>query len=141
MTPAMQLAKLLTEIVVQLFLCDHLNPVPDIKSKKHIDARFVFDAIRICRDSYDEEDALFLRYYKMAVLIELLPLAALYNCNAVLGPKIGLFLAELSAQKARSDFDFSEWLDISMLEVYRNAPEVFKSDDDIEYRFPASRPY
>jgi len=138
MKPAMRLAKLLTEIVVELFLCDHLKPVPNIKSKKHIDAQFVFDAIRICRD---DEDALFLRHYKMAVLIELLPLAALYNCNAVLGPKIGLFLAELSAQKARPDFDFSEWLDISMLEVYRNAPEVFKSDDDIEYRFPASRPY
>ena len=138
MTPAMQNAKLLTEIVVELFLCHQVNPVTNNKMKEPKHARSVFEAIRICQQ---DGDARFLRPYTMAVLIELLPLAAFYNCNAVVGPKIGLFLAELSAQKARPDFDFSEWLDISMLEVYRNAPEVFKSDDDIEYRFPASRPY
>jgi len=138
MTPAMQNAKLLTEIVVELFCCNYNNPVTSIKTKEHKHARSVFEAIRMCRH---EGGILQLRHYTMAVLIELLPLAALYNCNAVLGPKIGLFLAELSAQKARPDFDFSEWLDITMIQVYRNAPEVFKSDDDIEYRFPASRPY
>lgn len=126
----MQTAKLLTEIVLEIFSCEHANPVPSKQRNEHKSTRFVFDAIRICQD---EGDARYLRHYKMGVLLQLLPLAALYNCGPVLGAKTGLFLAELSALKARSNFSFTEWLDINMLQVHHNAPDIFKSAYDDEY--------
>jgi len=135
MALAMQLAKLLTEIAVDLFDSNCETLMADIENKNHTalhnkTQRFVFDAIRICRY---EEDPHFLRNYNMSVLIEILPLAALYTCSSVLGPKIAYFLSQLNDLKSKPGFNFAEWLKIDMLQVYRVAPLVFNSPDDINY--------
>ena len=137
MALAMQVAKLLTEIAVDLFDSNHERPVTNIKDKNYIalhnkSQRSVFGEIRVCR--YDK-DPQYLRNSNMASLIEILPLAAMYNCSSVLGPKIAYFLAQLNSLKSKPGFIFAEWLNIDMLQIYQIAPLIFISPDDINYHY------
>ena len=127
MALAMQVAKLLTEIAVDLFDSNHERPVTNIKDKNYIalhnkSQRSVFGEIRVCR--YDK-DPQYLRNSNMASLIEILPLAALYNCSSMIGLKIAYFLSQLNDLKSKHGFNFAEWLNIDMLQVYHFDPVVF----------------
>jgi len=127
MALAMEVATLLTEIAVDLFDSDYENPVTNIEDKRlialHIQARrTIFD---VCCIYKDENDPLFLHNYNMASLIEILPLAALYNCSSMIGLKIAYFLSQLNDLKSKPGFNFAEWLNIDMLQVYHFDPVVF----------------
>jgi len=127
MGPAMDIAKLLTEIAVGLSECDYGDFTEKTMTRDHIRLHkraqnLIFDSIRICRF---ENNPVYLRHYNMAALIEILPLAALYDCSSMLGIKIAYFLSQLTDLKSKPDFKFAEWLKIDMLKVYQFAPLIF----------------
>jgi len=127
MALAMEVAKLLTEIAVDLFDSDHERPVTNIEVKSHIalhskSRRTIFDVFYIYKY---EGDPSCLCHYNMASLIEILPLAALYNCSPMIGLKIAYFLSQLNDLKSKPGFNFAEWLNIDMLQVYQFSPVVF----------------
>jgi len=129
-TESHESARQLAEIAVNLFLCchdhihspNHATTHPMLHQLSH---RTTFEAIRLA--VYQQEPAE-LSKYTMADLIALLPLSAVYHISPSTGTKIGLFLSELAFRRQDSLFDYSAWLDVTMLDVYVMFPVIFHDD-------------
>ena len=132
MEEADDLAKLLVEIVLELFQAHAYNEYkriyipPALRALHNSTLSHQFEVIRTFLHAHDYTS---LRYYDMASLVSLLPLSTVYNVKPVLGSKIGLFIAKLATMRQENDynFDYSKpWMDITMLDVYMKFPKVFE---------------
>jgi len=131
MEDADNLAKLLVEIVLELFKANLFNEYnrnyipPSLNALCKSTKIHQFEAIRAFSSDHDPFS---LQYYDMASLVSILPLSTVYNVKPVTGPKIGLFIAMLATMRQENDNNFQckEWMKMTMLDVYTKFPHVFE---------------